>query len=151
MLSRKSQVVAGRSRPQHLTIDFARRRFTSPQMGRETHPLHSCIQHIFDKDTIPRSRVIHQHMGEAMMPTLKNGSCDLQLPLNIVFDYIGDFTIQNVAEPGEYIGIDTLDCAGAPFFHHLKPGIGQLGKAVAGNAFFFNQFFKMDRYISVGT
>ena len=32
-------------------------------------PFH-LIEHIFDKYPIPPGRVIHQHMGKAMMPTL---------------------------------------------------------------------------------
>lgn len=74
-----------------------------------------------------------------------------QLPLNIILDNIGDLAIQNVAKPGKNIGIDALDCAGAPFFHYLKTSICQLGKAVAGNAPFFNQFFQMNGNVAVGT
>lgn len=109
------------------------------------------VQHIFDKDAVAGGGIVNKDMGEAMMPTLKNGSCDSQLPLNIVFDNIGDFTIQNIAKPGENVRINPFHSSAAPFFHHLKPGIGQLGKAVAGNAFFFNQFFQMDSYFAVRT
>ena len=74
-----------------------------------------------------------------------------QLPLNIIFDNIGDFAIQDVAESGKYIAIDPLYCAGTPFFYDLKSRICQLGKAIAGYTPLLNQFFQMNRNIPIGT
>ncbi len=81
----------------------------------------------------------------------KNGNRRPQFPSKLILNDIGNIAIENIAESGWYIRIDPLHSAGTPLFHHFKPGVRQLGQAIAGNALFFDQFLQMDRNMAVRT
>lgn len=63
---------------------------------------------------------------------------------------VADLTVQNIAESGQYIGINSLHSTGTPLFHNFKTRVCQFGKTVACNASGVDQFLQMNRNPAVG-